>query len=271
MCVVVCLVSVIAFRAGAASVESAVRRQLPSAIRREVAHIQDLRTARDNALSVIAAHLSDVAVVRADIIRQLRDQESMLADMSDAVRKLDTVEINSRLQLLAADIRIARESAKGFVNALDVAKILPEESGGRSPTETLIKAMRDAAQNSVSTKLGMFSTRLEMQDKILDSMQKRQIDDKATLIDIRKALLPVGSIFVYPGSMRDIGDKYLPCDGQEIKQSEYPELYRLLSETHPGCFVVTSGVCKLPKLLHPQAGQVGDCTDRMLFVIRAKL
>lgn len=45
-------------------------------------------------------------------------------------------------------------------------------------------------------------------------------------------IIPVGAIFAFPSET--IPDGYLPCEGQEVSISQYPELYKLIGNTFGG-------------------------------------
>jgi len=271
LAIVISLACLVSFQAGVATADSAVRRQLPSAIKREVTQIQDLQVERERALQVIAAHLQDVADLRSNVTRSLRESKAALAEIDTTIHNLDTTDAQKSLVQLEEDIRAARENAMGFIRALDIDNLLPNEPQGQSSTDTLVRAMRDASQNSVSTTLSMFARRLDMQDANIDSLVTRQLDDKVTMLDARKSQLPVGSIVVYAGSLADIGEQYLPCDGREIKKSEYPALFEQLTETYPSCFLVSTGVCRVPKLALPPKGVPDGCESRFLVVVKARM
>lgn len=54
--------------------------------------------------------------------------------------------------------------------------------------------------------------------------------------------IPVGAIFAFPSET--IPDGYLPCEGQEVSISQYPELYKLIGNTFGG----SSKIFNLPDL-----------------------
>ena len=48
------------------------------------------------------------------------------------------------------------------------------------------------------------------------------------------ASLPVGAILPYFGSLTDVPEGFLPCDGSVVAASKYPELYGVLIAATPG-------------------------------------
>ena len=54
-----------------------------------------------------------------------------------------------------------------------------------------------------------------------------------TLIErLKRELIPVGSIMCYASSQ--CPDGYLPCDGRELMQSKYPDLYKVIGKIFGG-------------------------------------
>jgi len=57
-------------------------------------------------------------------------------------------------------------------------------------------------------------------------------DYENLLQQLRKDLVPIGSIFAFPA--KKVPDGYLPCEGQELSIQLYPELYELIGHTWGG-------------------------------------
>lgn len=55
-------------------------------------------------------------------------------------------------------------------------------------------------------------------------------------------IIPVGAIFAFPSE--NIPENYLPCEGQELAKSQYPELFKLIGTTFGGF----NSTFKLPDL-----------------------
>lgn len=50
-------------------------------------------------------------------------------------------------------------------------------------------------------------------------------------IDIENKLVPLGVIHMWAGTVDNLPDNYLLCNGQAINQSDYPELYKVIGST----------------------------------------
>jgi len=57
-------------------------------------------------------------------------------------------------------------------------------------------------------------------------------DYENLLQQLRKDLVPIGSIFAFPA--KKVPDGYLPCEGQELSIQLYPELYERIGRTWGG-------------------------------------
>lgn len=60
--------------------------------------------------------------------------------------------------------------------------------------------------------------------------------------------IPTGCIMPYMGLEKFIPPTFLVCDGRVLKQTDYPELYKILTNQFNGTAVVAAGYFKIPSL-----------------------
>ena len=73
---------------------------------------------------------------------------------------------------------------------------------------------------------------------MVDEWIKQLVKEEVT----KSGGVPVGAIFAFPSETIPMG--YLPCEGQELAISQYPELFKLIGKTYGG----TSKTFNLPDL-----------------------
>ena len=73
---------------------------------------------------------------------------------------------------------------------------------------------------------------------MVDEWIKQLVKEEVT----KSGGVPVGAIFAFPSETIPVG--YLPCEGQELAISQYPELFKLIGRTYGG----TSKTFNLPDL-----------------------